>query len=419
MSISIRDVLLPSGRVDSVYVEGNRIAAVGEKREADVTIDGRRKALLPGFVNTHTHAAMTLLRGYADDMELHAWLTDRILPAEAKLTPEAIYWGTKLACLEMIKSGTTAFNDMYFHMDRAALAVAEMGIRGFMGVAFFDGLDPAFGEEQLKKVREAAERIHAMRSERVVPAIAPHAIYTVSPPTLRAAKDLADARGWLYHIHVSETKREVDEARRDHGKTPVQLLDAIGALGANVIAAHSVWLEDDEVRTYAARGVKVAHCPISNMKLSVGRAMPLAAMREAGVTVSLGTDGAASNNSLDMFQTMKVGALLHKFASGRPTVAGANEVLDMATREGARALRLDAGDIAVGKLADFFLVDLRRPELTPLHSLASNLVYAATGDSVDTVVCDGRVLMRDRHVPGEEEVRQKAASVAADLLQGA
>ncbi len=419
MSISIRDVRLPDGRTTSVYVEGNRIVDIGAKIEADITIDGRGKALIPGLINTHTHAAMTLLRGFADDMELHDWLTSKIWPAEGKLTSEAVYWGTKLACLEMIKSGTTCFNDMYFHMDAAAKAVGEMGIRAYLSEGFIDLLDPAHGEELLKKTRDGLRKIASVGTDRVVPAVGPHAIYTVSAESLKALKALADEHGYVYHIHVGETKQEVDEAKDDHGKTPGQYLESLGVLGPNVVAAHCVWLDDAEIRTFAMRKAKVAHCPVSNMKLAVGRAMPLAPMLAAGVTVSLGTDGAASNNNLDMFQSMKATALLHKFATGQPTAAAARTVFDVATVGGARALGLPAGDIAVGKLADLVLIDLRRPELTPTHDLVSNLVYAATGSCVDTAICDGRVVMDHGTVPGEAEILERAARVAADLGRGA
>jgi len=417
VSISIRDVRLPDGRTATVHVEGNRIEEVGRKREADVVLDGRRKALIPGFVNAHTHAAMTLLRGYADDMPLQDWLSTRIWPAERKLTPEAIYWGTKLACLEMIKSGTTCFNDMYFHMDQAAKAVEESGIRGVLSEGFIDLFDPARAEEQFRQARTVVRAIEGMRCDRVVPALGPHAIYTVSADSLREIRRWSDESGHLIHVHVSETKAEVDAARKDHGKTPVEYLDALGVLGPRVVAAHSVWLEEPEVRTFASRGVSVAHCPVSNMKLAVGRAMPLAAMRAAGVPVSLGTDGPASNNSLDMFQTMKAAALLHKFSADDARAAAAGDVFAMATAGGARALHLDAGSIEVGKLADLVLLDLRRPEMTPTHDLVSNVVYAATSGCVDTVVCDGRVVMEGRRVPGEDEVLEKAAGFAAKLAE--
>jgi 5-methylthioadenosine/S-adenosylhomocysteine deaminase len=307
---------------------------------------------------------------------------------------------------------------MYFHMDHAARAVEEMGIRGYLSEGFIDLLDAKHGEVVLKKTEDMLRKIAAVGSPRVVPAVGPHSIYTVSTESLRALKDLADAHGYVYHIHVSETQQEVEEAKEDHGKTPVQLLDGLGVLGPNVVAAHSVWLDDAEVRTFSQRGVKVAHCPVSNMKLGVARAMPLEVMRAAGVTVSLGTDGAASNNNLDMFQSMKATALLHKVASGRATEAAARTVFGLATLGGARALGLDAGEIAVGKLADLVLVDLHRPEMTPTHDLVSNAVYAATGDCIDTVICDGRVVMENRRVPGEREILERAAKVAADLVRG-
>ena len=415
MGLSIRDVLLADGRTGSVTVEGNRIAEIGPKRDADVTIDGRGKALLPGFVNTHTHAAMTLLRGYADDMDLRSWLSEKIWPAEAKLSPEAIYWGTKLACLEMIRSGTTCFNDMYFHMDQAAKAVDEMGLRAVLGEGFLDLSDPARAEAEFRKARDVVGRINGMHNPRIVPAVAPHAIYTVSEKSLLDLGRWAEEAGCVFHIHLAETRAEVDTAKKEHGKSPVAFLESLGLLRPNVVAAHCVWLEDPDVRALANRGVQVAHCPVSNMKLAVGRAMPLAALQSAGVGVALGTDGPASNNSLDMFDTMKVAALLHKHATSEPTAARAADVLDMATLGGARALRLDAGVVREGKLADLILVDLKRPGFTPSHNLVSNLVYAATGDCVDTVICDGRVIMRDRRVAGEVEILEKAGEFAARL----
>ena len=417
MSLSIRDVLLPDGRRTTIHVEGSRIEEIGRKREADVTIDGRGKALLPGLVNTHTHAAMTLLRGYADDMDLQEWLSTKIWPAEARLTPEAVYWGTKLACLEMIRSGTTCFNDMYFHMDYAAKAVAETGIRGVLCEGFIDLFDPDRAEKELRTTRKVVRIIEAMRNPRIQPALGPHAVYTTSESSLLELIGDAEDHGYIIHTHMSETRSEVEETRKRVGKTPVAYLDSIGGLGEHVVAAHAVWVSDSEIRTLAERLVKVAHCPISNMKLAVGGAMPLAAMRTAGVPVSLGTDGAASNNNLDMFQTMKVAALLHKQATSRPTAATAREVFDMATAGGARALHLDAGEIAPGKLADLVLIDLRRPDLTPVHNLVSNLVYAATGDCVDTVICDGRVVMQDRRVAGEAETLESATKFAAKLVE--
>jgi 5-methylthioadenosine/S-adenosylhomocysteine deaminase len=419
VSLSIRNVLLPDGRTASVQVEGNRIADIGNAREADITIDGRGKALLPGLVNTHTHAAMTLLRGYADDMTLQDWLTTKIWPAEARLTPEAIYWGTKLACLEMIRSGTTCFNDMYFHMDQAAKAVAEMGIRGILSEGFIDLSDPARREEEFRKAREVVRAIEGMRNPRVRPGLGPHAVYTVSRDALLEMRRWADETHHPIHIHVSETQGEVENARKHLGGSPVAYLDKMGLLGPDVIAAHCVWLDDADIQALAARNVKVAHCPVSNMKLAVGGAMRLDAMRAAGLTLSLGTDGAASNNALDMFETMKTTALLHKFASNRATAAPAADVFAMATEGGAKALGLDAGKVEEGKLADLVLIDLRTPEMTPAHHLLSNVVYAAPSGSVDTVICDGQVVMEHRRIRGEAEILDRASAFASRLAEAA
>ena len=415
MGISIRDVLLPDGRTASVTVEGDRIAEIGRPREADVTIDGRGKALLPGFVNTHTHAAMTLFRGYADDMDLQRWLSTKIWPAEARLTPEAVYWGTKLACLEMLRSGTTCFNDMYFHMDMAAKAVDEVGLRAVLSEGFIDLSDPARAEREFRQTRTVLAKIRGLRSPRVRPALGPHSVYTVSEPSLRELRTMASSEHLPIHIHLSETRAEVDDVKKERGMPPASYLDSIGFLGPDVVAAHGCWLDDLEIRRLAQQGVAVAHCPVSNMKLATGRAMPLAAMRDAGLTLSLGTDGDASNNSLDMFETMKITALLHKFAASDARAAPARAVFEMATAGGARALGLEAGEVAVGKLADLVLIDLRRPGLTPTHDLVSNLVYAGRGDCVETVICDGRVLMRDRVVRGEAEVLEHASAIAAKL----
>jgi 5-methylthioadenosine/S-adenosylhomocysteine deaminase len=417
VSLLVRDVLTTEGRT-SLYVEGRRIAAMGgdAPREADTVIDGRFYAALPGFVNTHTHAAMTLLRSYADDMELGPWLSERIWPAEAKITPEDVYWGTKLACLEMIRSGTTAFNDMYFHMDQAAKAVEEMGLRAVLAEGFIDLGDAKAGEAEIEKTRRVTERIAATGSDRVRPAWGPHAIYTVSEGSLRALRALADETGWPIHMHLSETRREVEECVAKHGKRPVHYLGEMGLLGDDVLFAHGVWLERDEIRRLAEAGCTISHNPISNMKLAVGRVMPFANLRAAGVAVALGTDGCASNNNLDMFATMKAATLLQKHTARDPTVLPAPEALDLATRVGAEALGFDAGVLAPGKLADIVLLDLRHPQMTPLHDLAANVVYAATPACVDTVICDGRVLMRRGCVEGEDAILAKAASVGRDLV---
>ena len=415
MSILIKDVQVDR-EVTQILIDDGRIVELGAKREADTVIDGKGKIALPGFVNLHTHAAMSLFRGYGDDLDLATWLETRIWPAEANLAPEDVYWGTKLACLEMIKTGTTTFNDMYFHMDQAAKAVREMGLRAFLSEGIVDLGEPDRAKAQLNRADEANRKIEAMKTGRIVPVLGPHTIYTVSKDTLLAIRETADKKGYLIHTHLSETKREVDDCLAQTGFRPAQYLDHIGFLAKDVIAAHGCWLDPSEIELLARAGAKVAHCPVSNMKLSTGQTMPYAAMAEAGVVMGLGTDGPASNNNLDMFETMKVAALLQKYAHRDPKILPARSAFELATLGGARALGVDAGLISVDRLADLVLVDPRRPELTPRHDDMSNWVYSAHGNCVDTVICDGTILMRGRRVKGEAEILEKAASVARNLV---
>jgi len=407
--------VLLNDQVTSIYVEENRIVEIGRKPEADTVIDGRGKAAVPGLVNGHTHAAMTLFRSYADDLRLQEWLERKIWPLEATLTGDDVYWGTKLACLEMIRSGTTCFNDMYFHTFRVAEAVREMGLRAIVAEGLIDRGDPAAGEKQLRAAREAIRKIESLRCSRIVPALGPHAIYSVSKETFQAVQDLSDTKGYLVHTHLSETQAEVDDCLTVNGVRPAKYLESMGVLSRKFVAAHGCWLEPEEIEVLAKDGAKVVHCPVSNMKMGINRAMPYAGLKDAGVLVALGTDGAASNNNLDMFESMKFAALLQKFATGDPTVAPARDVLEMATLGGAQALGIDAGLLEVNRLADIALIDLKRAELTPRFDLPSLLVYAANGSAVDTVICDGEVLMRGRKVKGEPEILQRAAEVAADI----
>ncbi len=415
MSVLIRDVEL-DGQVTQIYIEENRIAEIGKKREADVVVEGKGKIALPGLVNLHTHTPMVLLRGFGDDMVLQQWLETRVWPQEAKLRPEDIYWGAKLACLEMIKSGTTTFLDMYFHMDQVGKAVKEMGLRAFLAEGIIDLGIPSRAEAQLKAADEANRKIEALRSSRITPVLGPHAIFTVSEPTLLKIREIADKKGYLVHTHLSETKREVDDCMSQHGARPAAYLDKIGFLSKDVVAAHGCWLDPAEIEILARTGAKVAHCPTSNMKLAAGQAMPYAAMKEAGVVMGLGTDGAASNNNLDMFEAMKFAALLQKFAHRDPSVLPAHEAFQLATLGGARALGIDAGLVQAERLADLVLLDPRRPELTPRHDDVSNWVYSAHGNCVDTVICDGQVIMKGRRVKGEAEILEKASQAARDLL---
>lgn len=399
----------------NVYIEDGIIAEINcEPYDADTIIDARRKALVPGFTNTHTHAAMTLFRGYADDLPLQTWLQEKIWPLEAKLADEDVYWGTKLACLEMIKTGTTAFNDMYWHALASARAVDEMGMRGVISNVFIDISEQADEKVQAENKR-LTRRLKKDYSDRVIPALGPHAVYTVSENSLRWAAEFARDEDILIHIHVSETKQEVEDCIESTGMRPVEYLDRIGFLGPNVVAAHCVWLSDGEISLLKRHDVKVACNPVSNMKLAVGQAIRYQALRDAGIDVSLGTDGCASNNNLNMLESAKFASLSQKAFTNRQTVLPAGEALEMITKNGAEALRIGSGDIREGARADVLLIDLQLPEMMPLHNLDSNLIYSACGNCVDTTICDGVVLMQDRKVPDEEEILKKASEVAYNL----
>ena len=418
MSLLLKD----TENYGNVYIDGGTIAEVGcAAYEADIVIDASNKALVPGFVNTHTHAAMTLFRGYADDLPLRTWLQDHIWPLEAKLTEEDVYWGTKLACLEMIRSGTTAFNDMYWHALASARAVEDMGIRAAISNVFIDVAgesDEGDDETVQKENRKLTEKLRSDYSDRILPALGPHAIYTVSEESLLWTAEFAREKegDMLIHIHVSETEQEVNDCIERTGMRPVEYLDHIGFLGPNVVAAHCVWLDDREIALLARHDVKVAHNPVSNMKLAVGMAMRYPELRAAGVCVSLGTDGCASNNNLDMLETAKFASLAQKAAANEPTMLPADESLALITRNGADVLRTGGGSIAEGSAADLLLIDLLLPEMTPFHNLDSNLVYSAHGGCVDTTICDGVVLMQNRVVPGEAEILRRASEVTYDLV---
>lgn len=415
MSILIKDVLLGKGRTH-IYIEGERISEIGSIVEADKVIDGSRMAALPGFVNTHTHAAMTLFRGVGDDMELQPWLQDKIWPMEAHLRAEDVYWGSKLACLEMIKTGTVCFNDQYFFMEETARAVDEMGLRAVLAYGFIDLSDEEKREREIKATEKLFKHVGSMGSKRIRAAVGPHAPYTVSKEGLQWARSYAEENNAIVHFHLAETEKEHDDIVEQHGKSPVRYLDGIGFLWDGLVAAHCVWIPDEDVRLMAERGVKASHNPISNMKLGVDSHMPYKRMREAGVLCSLGTDGAASNNNLDMFDSMKTAALLQKLGRD-PTCLPAREALELATLNGYRTLGLEGGRIEEGSPADIILIDTSGYVFSPGHNLESDLVYAANGSCVDTTICAGRVLMEGRQVPGEADIIRKSREIARDLVK--
>jgi 5-methylthioadenosine/S-adenosylhomocysteine deaminase len=383
-------------------------------KPGDETLDAAGGLLVPPLVNGHTHAAMTLFRGYGGDLPLMRWLQEKVWPLEAKLDDEDVYWGTRLACLEMIRSGTARFWDMYWHPQASARAVEDAGLRATIGGPLLD-LDGETERMQEQALRDLGEL------ERFGPlidrAIAPHAIYSVSERLLRWTAEAAAEHGVAVHIHLSETEREVRDCLEAHGERPARYLDRLGLLGEHTVLAHGVWLDDGELELIAERGATVVTNPVANMKLAVGGVFPYPAARRAGVAVGLGTDGAGSNDSLDLLADLKAFALIQRHAAGDPTVLPAAEALGVAT--GARAPRLSGGgrSLEVGAPADFLLLRGDAPELC-VGSLDADLVYAAAGSVVDATVVAGRVLMRGGEVEGGEEVVARAAERAQRLIDG-
>ncbi len=386
-------------------------------KEADLVINGNGSIALPGLVNTHTHAAMSLLRGYADDMLLQPWLEEKIWPLEAHLTEDDVYWGTKLACLEMIRTGTTAFNDMYLFTGKVPQAVDEMGLRAQLSYGYID-IGGSDNEEKSRRMTEQLVRsVKEMKNPRIKAAVGPHSVYTVSPEGLQWCADYAKQEDIGIHIHLSETGKEITDAVNQYGKRPVKILDDCGCLTSRTIAAHCCWLDDAECTLLGKRGTSAAHNPVSNMKLAVNRAMPYHWLKAAGTSVTLGTDGCASNNNLDMFEEMKVAALLQKYSWNNPTQLPAHEALTMATEAGAHALGFNSGKLAVGYDADIILIDPYSVQNVPAHNQVSNIVYSLNGSAVNTVIVHGSVLMYDRVIPGEEEIIQKAGTAALELVK--
>lgn len=396
----------------NIAIDESRISGVGpgikDDSGDDVVIDGSGKLAIPGLVNAHTHLAMTLFRGYADDMELMPWLEEKIWPLEAKLTAEDIRWGVKLGCLEMIRSGTTCYNDMYYFMDETARATKEMGLRAFLSGVIFD-----MRPDLIEDVEPFIKRWK--KDDLIVPAIGPHAVYTCSEETLRRALDLAERHDVMLHIHLSETRSEVESFEKSSGKSPVEYLDSLGFLSDRVVAAHCVWLSSKDISIISDRGVNVAHCSISNHKLASGIA-PLDQLQMAGANICLGTDGASSNNSINLFQEMKTTAIAQKCAHFRPDLFRAGEVWKMATENAYAAFGLDLG-LRAGALADLSLIDLKKPWFFPLtdDNIVSHLVYSAKG-GVDTTIVGGRVLMEGGVIPGEEEILARAQRQFDDLV---
>ena len=414
-----RRVLSPG----AIAIDGRDIVAVDTPEALAArfapreSIDATGHVVLPGLVNTHTHAPMVLYRGLADDLALMEWLQKYIFPAEAKtVTPEFVRAGTRLAVLEMIQSGTTTFADMYYFEEEIAAVTSAAGLRGVLGQTIIqfpvpDAKTPAEG------IARATAFIRKFAGdELIVPALAPHAMYTLDAKTLKAVRALADREGAPVLIHLAETADEARTSARQHHKSPTQYLESLAFWGPRTIAAHGVWLSAADIAILARRRVGVSHNPESNMKLASGSAR-VVAMRAAGVAVGLGTDGAASNNDLDMFEAMRQAAFLAKLQTMDPRSIPARTALEMATIGGARVLGMESqiGSLEPGKRADMIVVSVDAPRQTPLYDPLSHLVYATRGDDVRTTIVNGRVLMRDRKVLtlSEDDVLAEARALAA------
>ena len=381
--------VLHDGRTRNILIEDRRFKDLDAPAgvAGSKVLDASGTAILPALYNTHTHAAMTLLRGYADDMPLMKWLQEYIWPFEDKLTPEDIRRGSEIAIKEMVQSGTVFFNDMYFDVEETIDAVDRAGMRAAIGITVMENHSKTVTEGK----KEFIHQWHDPTGGRIRLVMAPHAIYTVGERKLRDCAEFAREHGMLLHIHLSETLSEVEDCLRDHGTTPVRYLDRIGFLGPDVIAAHCVHVDDEEAAILAERGVTVSHNPCSNMKLSSG-VFPYRRMMQAGCRLTLGTDGASSGNNLDLREAMKFAALLAK-AGGDPELLPAEEIFRWATRSGAEAFGIDAGVIAEGKLADCLLIDLSDIRMQPCHHLVSNFVYSADSRCIKHVFCDGRIIL--------------------------
>ncbi|MBQ2653665.1 MAG: amidohydrolase family protein [Methanobrevibacter sp.] len=428
-TILIKDALIlnPNNfeeKKQSLLIKNDLIAEISDEIDesnVDKIIDASGKILLPGFVNTHTHLSMTLFRGLADDLSLDSWLNDHIWPMEANLNGDYCYIGALLGAVELIKSGTTTFSDMYFYMEDVARAVDEAGIRAVLSYGMIDFGDAEKREAEIKENLTLFENCNGMADGRIKVFFGPHSPYTASEDLLIKVRQLADEYNMGIHIHVSETQKEINDVSAEKGLRPFEYLDKIGFLGPDVVAAHSVWLSDEEIEIIKKNDVKISHNPCSNMKLASGIA-PVSKLIENDICVSIGTDGASSNNNLDLIEELKTASLLQKVSTLNPNVLNSHEAIAMGTIKGAEALGLDdeIGSIEVGKKADIILIDTNVANMVPDSStLTSNIIYSANGSNVDTTICNGKILMENKKltVLDEQEIYDKAREAIKNLKE--
>ncbi|MEY4479937.1 MAG: hypothetical protein RLZZ267_615 [Bacillota bacterium] len=388
-----------------MVVENDRITFIGEnlpEQYANVSFDeivnGHNRLFMPGLVNTHTHAAMSLLRGYADDLALQTWLEDYMWPNEAKFTSDDVYWGTQLSVVEMIRSGTTCFLDMYDHMDRVAEVVTQSGLRASLTRGMIGFAPPEVQQMKLNEAKQFARDWHGQANGRITTLMAPHAPYTCPPDFISKVIEIAHELDLPVHTHMSETIREVEENAKQYGERPVKHLLNLGMFSRPSIVAHAVHLTDEEIQLLAAHDVRVSHNPGSNLKLASGIARVPELIR-AGVKVSLGTDSSASNNNLDLFEEMRLAALLHKGTSQDPTVVPALQAIQMATSIGAESLWLDGvGSLTIGNKADFIALNIDQPHFYPRTNLISHVVYSGGAQDVTDMWVNGKCIMRNKEI---------------------
>lgn len=429
-SILIKNALILSPNTNfenkqSILIKDNLIAEISsqiDESNASKIIDATGKIVIPGLINTHTHLSMTLFRGLADDLSLDSWLNDHIWPMEANLNGDFCYIGALLGAVELIKSGTTTFSDMYFYMEDVARAIDEAGIRAVLSYGMIDFDDEEKRKNEIKANLELFEACDGMADGRIKVFFGPHSpYYTASEELLIKVRELADEYNMGIHIHVSETQKEIEDVSSQKGLRPFEYLDKIGFLGPDVVAAHSVWLSDNEIEIIKKNNVKISHNPCSNMKLASGVA-PVSKLIENDICVSIGTDGASSNNNLDLIEELKTASLLQKVSTLDPKVLNSDEAIAMGTIKGAEALGLESeiGSIEVGKKADIVLIDTNSANMVPdSSSLSSNIIYSANGSNVDTTICDGKILMENKKLTilDEEEIYAKARKAIKELKE--
>lgn len=403
-TILIKNAVCLDQSLKDFYIEEENIVEIDKeiKIKADLVIDCQsKKAILPGLINSHTHTAMSFLQGYADDLPLKEWLEKKIWPKEAQLGSEDIYWATKLAALKMIKAGTTCFNDMYWQVDASWLAVQEMGLRAHLGLFLIDSQSNGGSKEEVQKKWEILSK---KETSLLSLTLAPHSIYTLSLENLTWAKNFSQRNKLPIHIHCSETKKEVEDCLKTNQMRPVEYLNEIGLLTPQTLLVHAIWLSKEEIEILKEKKCQIVYSPCSNMKLGSG-IFPYSQLKEAGINICLGTDGSASNNSLDLWSEMKFASLLQRAQNENSSLLPVQEVFNLATKNAAQAFNLNAGELKIGKLADFILIDLNHLNFIPNHDLLSNLIYAqSSAGLISDVFCNGQAIMRDYRIKDEEKI---------------